>query len=143
MRHYKFIIILALLLTSCATTKTSNDDKNLVVNNPIHRDYNRLTVSRVEVTPKETIIKFNVNYEPNKWIKFNKICYLEVGRKRYMIRGIDEWEIDKKFYMPESGEAEFTVHFAPIPANTKKFNFIERGGWRVIDIELHIRRIIY
>lgn len=143
MKHIKFIIAVAVLLTSCATTRTPNNGKTVVVYNPIHRDHHRLAVTKVEITPKETIIKFNVNYEPNKWVEFDRISYLEVGRKRYMIRSIDGWEIEKKFYMPESGEAEFTVHFAPIPAKTKKFSFRERGGWRVADIELYNRKVIY
>lgn len=89
MKHIKFIIAVAVLLTSCATTRTSNNGKTVVVYNPIHRDHHRLAVTKVEITPKETIIKFNVNYEPNKWVEFDRISYLEVGRKRYMIRSID------------------------------------------------------
>lgn len=143
MKHYTLIIALALLLSACATTQNVGNTQSLVVNSPIHRSHPTLSISKVEITPKETIVTFDVRLEPNKWVRFERISYLQVGRKRYMIRSIDNWEIGKKFYMPESGEASFTVHFAPIPAKTRKFDFVERSGWRVADIEMHNRRVIY
>lgn len=36
--------------------------------------------------------------------------------------------LGEKFYMPESGEADYTLYFAPLPAGTRSFDMVEPEG---------------
>ena len=43
------------------------------------------------------------------------------------------------FFLPESGEAEFSLTFEPLPSDTKSFNFTEgtaKKDWQINEIKL-------
>jgi hypothetical protein len=48
-------------------------------------------------------------------------------------------ELGKEFYMPETGIAEFTLHFKALPKETETISFYEEengsdDSWRITDI---------
>ena len=36
--------------------------------------------------------------------------------------------LGEKFYMPESGEADYTLYFSPLPVGTRSFDMVEPEG---------------
>lgn len=87
-----------------------------------------ITVSRVEMKETETVVSLNVEFYPKNWIRFDKGTYIKAGDKRYAVTGSEGIELDQKFYMPDSGRADMTLRFAPLPAGTTAFDIIEGDG---------------
>lgn len=122
--NHKFVFSLfafvASLLTSC-----SQPDK--VVEYPMIESANTMTLdfSKVELTDTATILYTDAFYRPHYWIKISSESYLAADGKKYKLTGTRGIEADSLFWMPDSGEASFTLTFEPLPKRTKSFDFIE------------------
>lgn len=86
---------------------------------------NTLDIAKVELTDSATILHTDAYYRPHNWIRISSESYLQAGGKRYMLTGAEGITPDSLFWMPESGEASFTLCFEPLPAGTMSFDFIE------------------
>lgn len=84
-----------------------------------------IDIARVELTDSATIIRTDAYHYPNNWIRIDAQSYLLADGKKYMLTGSEGITPDSLFWMPESGEASFTLMFEPLPANTRSFDFIE------------------
>lgn len=113
-------MIMAIAIASCTA-------KDKVVENPIIEATNTssIEISKVELTDTATILHIDAFYTPKYWIRIAGDSYLMADSKKYQITGGEGIEIDKEFWMPESGEASFILKFPPIPKETKSFDFIE------------------
>lgn len=87
-----------------------------------------LEINRVEFRADETQVYMHIATRPGTWVKFASSTCLKVGDKSYPIKSCDGLEIDKKEYIANNGHADVVFHFAPLPQNTKKFDFIEGIG---------------
>lgn len=82
-------------------------------------------IDEVILEPDSTTIKFHAFGQPNTWIRIASGSYLKVNEKKYPAANGIGIDFDKEFWLPKSGEAYFAVSFAPIPIDTKSFDFIE------------------
>lgn len=99
-----------------------------------------LEIKQVESTPKATILRFKAYYTPNYWIRIAKEASLSTpDGKQYKVLKTDGITLGKEFFMPESGEAEFSLTFEPLPKDARTFTFQEGNGenvWTITGIKL-------
>lgn len=125
MKRNLFLLILgaAILMASCSP-------KVKVVKNPMIGMSNTetLDITRVEITDSATYVNVEAYFQPKYWIKFTSDTYLQVDGKKYVITNTEGCELDKQFWMPESGRASFRFTFPPIPKQAESMDFIEGEG---------------
>lgn len=114
------VLTLLAWLTSCGPN-------NKAVKYPLIEtaNTNALDIAKVELTDSATILHTDAYYRPHNWIRISSESYLQAGGKRYMLTGAEGITPDSLFWMPESGEASFTLCFEPLPSGTTSFDFIE------------------
>ena len=99
-----------------------------------------LEIKRVERTSDATTLYFKAYYIPKNWIRMAKETVLLTPDKRqYKVLKADGITLGEQFWMPESGEAEFSVTFEPLPLDAKTFDFQEgeeKDSWRMKNIRL-------
>ncbi|MDE5840508.1 MAG: TlpA family protein disulfide reductase [Muribaculaceae bacterium] len=98
-----------------------------------------LDIERVELTDTATIVRFDARYSPKHWIKLGKDVVLRADGKTYALRSAHDVTPGEKLWMPESGQATFTLIFEPLPLSTEKFDFSEgdsENDWTLADILL-------
>ena len=64
---------------------------------------------------------------------------LTPDNRQYKVLKADGITLGEQFWMPESGEAEFSVIFEPLPLDAKSFDFQEgegEGSWKMKNIRL-------
>lgn len=93
-----------------------------------------LTITQVKMYKDRTELSMHVDYVPGYWIKINDNVYLEADGKDYALTGAEGLKIGEEFWMPESGEADITLKFEPVPAGCGSMDFIEPGGWVIKNI---------
>lgn len=131
MTKKSFITIVLMLMTIAATGK-----KARVIEHPewLLSDCGKvLTVTRVEFSDTATVVSFHSEYKPKNWIRISEASTL-IGDdgKTYAIRHGIGIKPGKRFFMPESGTADFKISFEPMPAGTEYADFIEGpDGWRI------------
>ena len=106
---------------------TQNTNRK-VVNYPSFESTNTdiLEVKQIELTDTATIVHFYAYHIPHYWIQVSANAKLvdEQGVS-YTLQKADGITPGEHFFLPESGEAEFSLTFKPLPLNTKLFNFTE------------------
>ena len=104
------------------------------------RNTNVIEVSRIDLTDSTTVMHFEARFTPHWWIKRVSSTFIadENGNK-YPVVSADGIELDKEFYMPASGEAQFSLTFPPMPAGVNSIDLIEgyeQGAFRIWGIRL-------
>ena len=133
-------LAVAVLLGSCNDSKIQDsrvwDEVAMGYNNSNHI----IKVTGVKLLNKHTEVALHVTYPAGNWIKVDSNIYLQADGDQYKVKTIvsDSTkavpELDKEFWMPESGEVDFVMQFEPLPESTEHFDFIESGGWKILDI---------
>ena len=122
MKRNLFLLILAatMLVVSCTPEVK-------IIENPMIQASNTETIdiTRVEITDSATYVNVEAYFHPHYWIRFVKETYLQVDGKKYVITAAEGCELDKEFWMPDSGRASFRFTFPPIPKRAKSMDFIE------------------
>lgn len=85
-----------------------------------------LRVREVVLADTATTVRFTMEYPKGQWFRFVASSYL-IGEdgKRYPMRSAEGISLDSWVQSPESGTTDFTMHFEPMPKQTKIFDFIE------------------
>mgnify|MGYP003303249648 FL=1 len=104
------------------------------------RNTKTVEISRIDLTDSTTVLHVEARFTPHWWIKIVSSTFLadEKGNQ-YPIVSAEGIELDKEFWMPDSGEAQFTLTFPPIPAGVNSIDFIEgyeQGAFRIWGIRL-------
>lgn len=110
-----------------------------VVENPDYelRLTNAVTPTRVVRTDSATLIGFRAIARPNTWIKIDSTAVLvdrSTGEK-YEPVATEGLTMNELFWMPESGEKDFTVIYPPLPNESKAVDY-EDGSWRIFGLRL-------
>lgn len=84
-----------------------------------------IEINEVVLTDSATILDIVAFYTPRMWIRIVAESYLFANNKKYMIVRGEGIELDKEFWMPDSGKASFKLVFEPLPKDTEIFDFIE------------------
>lgn len=100
-----------------------------------------LTIRQVELTDSATVLRVHARYIPNYWIRLDKATFLMSDKGvNYPLLRSEGFAIDEQVFMPDSGEMDFTLYFAPLPKDTRWFNFSEgehvEGGYYIEGIRL-------
>lgn len=120
----------------------TQDANKKIVNHPKFESTNTdiLEVKQVELTDTATIVHFYAYYIPKYWIQVSKNAQLVDGMgASYTLQKADGITPGEHFFLPESGEAEFSLTFKPLPLETKLFNFTEgtaQNDWQINGIKL-------
>ena len=98
-----------------------------------------IIIEKVELTDSVTRLHIRGYHHPGWWIRVAPETHLMADGVRYDMTGAEGVVIDTKLAMPEDGDSLFVLKFAPMPINTKSFDFIEGHedtAWRLHDIDL-------
>lgn len=116
----------ALLLA--LSTLCSLQAKDRTVNRPpfIARNTSTVEIDRIVASDTATVLDIKAFFTPHYWIRISGESYLlgDDGKK-YPIRSGNGITLDKEFWMPDSGEASFSLIFAALPPSVKVIDFIE------------------
>ena len=105
-----------------------------------------LNITDVEFKPNETILHLNFRFNHKLWMKFVSTSILKTpDGKTYAItggkatrEGEDDYTPDSLYYTSAiTDEGNIALHFEPLPAKTKTFDFIEgyeQGAFGLSDI---------
>ena len=109
-----------------------------IVNHPNYKSTNTdiLEVKQVELKDTATVVHFYAYYIPNYWIQVSTDAKLTDAKRR--VKNMRSPRI-RIFFLPESGEAEFSLTFELLPSDTKLFNFTEgtaKKDWQINEIKL-------
>lgn len=127
---------LLMLLMSCTP-------ENRVIEKPVFLASNttHIEVSKVNMTDSCTVLDIYARYRPGYWIRVNSTSMLTDDKgNTYPIQAGNGIELDKEFWMPESGEAEFQIIFPPLKRGVSYVDFSEgpdvENGWEIWGIQL-------
>ena len=111
-----------LILSGCTNNRG-------VVENPafVARNADGLEIAKVELSDTATVLYIKAFYPPGSWIKrIDTNSFLADNKgKRYTILSTEGIGFDDELYMPESGEAEFSLIFPPVASNATFIDFSE------------------
>lgn len=119
------IITLMAIMASCGGGKMSYP---LTVEKPFvtYSATQTISIAKMELTDSATIFSIHAKFTPNYWIRIAKDAKLITDKGVELSLVSSEGIVpDSLFWMPESGEADFSLTFEPMPVNTKYFDFIE------------------
>ena len=131
------VTMFALLLTWSGCTNNRG-----IVEHPAFTAWstNTLEIEKIELRDTATVLYIKVFFAPNNWIKIDPNSFLTDDRgKQYSIRSAEGIVLGEEFYMPESGETEFTMTFPPIASNAVCVDFSEGdydGAFKIWGIQL-------
>lgn len=100
-----------------------------------------LTICQVELTDSATVLRVHARYIPHYWIRLDKATFLMSDKGvNYPLLRSEGFAIGEQVFMPDSGEMDFTLYFAPLPKDTRWFDFSEgehvEGGYYIEGIRL-------
>lgn len=96
------------------TVRTSNTD--------IHE------IRQVELSDTAAIVRVHGYYIPKYWIQVSSsIALIADNGTVCPLKRAEGITLDQHFFMPESGEADYTFFFEPLPKGTKTFDMVERN----------------
>ena len=115
----------------------------LLVNYPDYQANNTngiLEIKQVECNLNVTTLHFKAYYTPNNWIRIAEEAFLTTSDgKQYKVLKADGITLGKEFFMPESGETEFSLTFEALPKDAQTFTFQEGNGenvWAITDVKM-------
>lgn len=137
MKKVLFVLSAVMCLAAC-----SQKPHRGTIEAPLYevRNTNTIEVSRIDLTDSTTVLHIEARFRPHWWIKIVSSTFLaDENGNQYPIVSADGIELDKEFWMPDSGEAQFTLTFPPMPAGVNSIDFIEgyeQGAFRIWGIRL-------
>ena len=99
-----------------------------------------LEIEKVVLTDTATVFYMKAYFRPKYWIQLNKNSFLFADNgQRYNIKSTEGLTLGEKFWMPESGEADFKMYFPPLPSSVRSVDFSEgenENFWTIWGISL-------
>lgn len=141
MKNLKQFLIVMAVLGSNAAMMGANHSNSRIIDHPIinYSNTNTIDIQRVELTDSSTKVYVKAYYRPHFWIMIASDTYLNANGKKFALTGTENIEPNTHFWMPDSGEADFTLSFQPLPLSTTKFDLIEGnadGAFKLWDVDL-------
>ena len=134
MKHGLYLLMFLLCFTGLQAQER-------VVEQPAFDAWNSTTleIDKIVLSDTATVFYIDAYYRPKYWIQVAKETTLQADGKTYPIKAGDGINLSEKFWMPESGEAEFQLLFPPIPENVTSLDFSEGdfdGAYKIWGIQL-------
>lgn len=99
-----------------------------------------LEIKQVVLTDTATVIHFKAYYTPKYWIQLSSgSSLIGADGTKYALKKTEGITPGEHFFLPESGEAEFTMYFVPLPADARSFDFTEgdsQDSWQLKGVRL-------
>ena len=134
MKLIKILFITLLMAGACAPKEKTVDFPTVEASTTTS-----IIIEKVEMTDSLTTLHMRGYNLPGYWIKVVSETHLEADGKSYEMVGTEGIDADELLWMPADGDSLFVLHFKPLPANTKSFDFIEgyeEGAWRLLGVNL-------
>lgn len=134
----RFALMISLLLSILCMTQA----KDRIVERPpfLAQSSSSIEIDKIVMSDTVTTVYIKAFYRPKYWIKIATGSVLKDNNGNlYPIRKGIGITLDKEFWMPESGEAEFQLTFPPIPQNVTCLDFSEgdfEGAFKIWGIQL-------
>ena len=134
----RFAWIIGLIFCTICTIQA----KDRVIERPpfLAWSSNSIEIDKIVMSDTVTTVYIKAFYRPKYWIKIATGSFLKDNNGMlYPIRKGVGITLDKEFWMPESGEAEFQLLFPPIPENVTSLDFSEGdfdGAYKIWGIQL-------
>lgn len=130
---FAFAALLVLLLAACSKPQPRAIETPAIA----ATNCSNLNLTKVELNDSATVLSFHVKYRPGWWIRIAKESKLLADGKEYPVVSSENLVLGEQFTMPESGEADFTLTFEPLPLETTTFDFTEgvQDGWAFYGID--------
>lgn len=126
------------MITTCLAQKVWKEPA--AINMPYTED--AFKVTEVEFKDTETILRLNLKFQPRAKINVQSTACLKADNgQSYKIKSAEivgenarAIELNKNFRVSDSGELDVALHFDPMPAGIKSFDFIEGNIKNVLKI---------
>lgn len=134
----RFTWIIALVLCTVCTIQA----KDRVIERPpfLAWSSSSIEIDKIVMSDTVTTVYIKAFYRPKNWIKIATGSFFKDNNGTlYPIRKGVGITLDKEFWMPESGEAEFQLLFPPIPESVTSLDFSEgdfEGAYKIWGIQL-------
>lgn len=134
-----FTWIVGLILCTVCTVQA----KDRVIERPpfLAWSSNSIEIDKIVMSDTATTLYVKAFYRPKYWIKIATGSFLKDNNGTlYPIRKGIGITLEKEFWMPESGEAEFQLLFPPIPKDATSLDFSEGdfdGAYKIWGIQLN------
>lgn len=104
---------------------------------------NYIGIIGIEITEEETVMYMTTINPTNgeRWYNINKRTYIidKSSGKKYLLKAVENCEIaPKRSTLPAGCQADFVLHFQPVPAYATSLDFCEpsEDGWKVLGIQI-------
>lgn len=128
MKNY-VIIIFMLFITVCGSAQTLIENPECVSSNVNGK------VTKVELLSNATVLYFDVWIRPGLEVYIPKESYIKPvnGEKMYFATHAKGVTLGEKFFVPESGNFSYAIHFPKLPKDVKAIDFDEYnvGEWEI------------
>ncbi|MDR2804947.1 MAG: TlpA family protein disulfide reductase [Dysgonamonadaceae bacterium] len=137
-------VVVLLLLTGCANNRGVVEYPAFTV-----RNTDALEIEKAVLSDTATVLYIKAFYTPHQWIKIAPNSFLTDDKgQQYPIRSIrsaegegegEGIELGEEFFLPDSGESEFTMTFPPVAPNAAFVDFSEgdfEGAFKIWGIQL-------
>ncbi len=129
------LLLMAITASLCLSSQT-------IIQNPRfgYKNTSYLNLVKLELHDTSTVLHFHVNFNPGWWIHLRKGYYIKpVGSdERFFVEGTEGIPFDERYYLPETGKADFKAFFPPLDDSVLKFDFGGEGEmntpWFIFDI---------
>lgn len=99
-----------------------------------------IEIKQVELSDTATIIRCKAYHIPKYWIRLSpKVSLISDTATSCALKKAEGITPGEHFFLPESGEAEITLTFEPLPMNALSFDFTEgtkEGDWQIKGLKL-------
>ncbi len=135
MKKLLFGALAVTMMSSCANHSPR------VIDMPLVESANTqvIQVTSVDVNDSVTVLNMHCEFNPGYWVRIPSGVQIEADGVRYSLLRGEGFVPDSLFWMPESGEADFSLVFEPVPLSTESIDFMEDGdpkGWHIWGIDL-------
>ena len=121
-RMKKFYYLFALLLLVGCMNKMP---QKVMYPHYAFRNSSTQEIVSIERTDTATIFHMKSFFIPKMWIRIAQGTYLTDGEKQYALLSAEGIKPGEELFMGESGQAEYTLFFEPVPSRTRYIHFIE------------------
>lgn len=128
-RNILSFVISLCMMTGCLAQRIWKEPA--AINRPYYEDAFKVTA--VEFKDTETIMHLYIKFPAHSDICFKSEAFLKADNgQSYPIKDVKTYDknmtdirLDQYFKIPDSGELNIALHFAPMPAGIRSFDFIE------------------
>jgi peroxiredoxin len=136
---YSVLLAFSILLSTAGCVQ----NRERAIDNPVFDSSNTdlLQISKIVLTDTATVLHVDAYHIPGSWIRIASATVLKgAGSRVYKLLGSENFELDTKVPMPQSGNVPFTLFFEPVSRDETSVDFVEGdhpGDFYIENIRLY------